>query len=495
MANEKQVIRALTEPSIILDDIQSTDVEDGTSPDFGSPSSPTKYSKQYGGVFPLIQINEKVFESGQIIDLRIYSSGDLPFATATFLVKDKSFYSTSFPKDGDLMSVFIRSKDDGFTPIRNDYEISNISINSDPGGGELSYDEMTVTGKLRVPGYSAVKCFSKKGSSFDVMLETATDLNLGFATNEVDTSDQQTWICPLVKTKDFLNQTTFSAWKDEKSFFTYFIDHYYYLNFVNVEPFYGEELEVDEALVLDLLTNDYGKDSSQGQALTKNVLSNWDEVSGTPFYINHYSLINNSAAINLTHGYKRFARYYDAYIQEDQSIYVDPMTTEGAENDKILLKGRPNEDFYLSEVETKWMGVQYGENGENSHEKLNYSKIHNFQNLIHLKKVGLKVSLAGINVNLRRMQTVPVVIVIKKDYTRKRINEPIDESDQSSIPNEDEPDRTKSALSFEETPITVDKTISGSYVIHDMTIIYEQGNFRQECTLYRREWPTPPQTH
>jgi hypothetical protein len=109
--------------------------------------------------------------------------------------------------------------------------------------------------------------------------------------------------------------------------------------------------------------------------------------------------------------------------------------------------------------------------------------------------MGLKVTMPNPNFNLRRMQTVPVVIIIRKDTVRKIINEPIDESQEKSKPNTNEPNSTKSIATAEQLPFTVDKTISGFYTIHSIDYVYEKGQFTQECTMYRREWPTPPQTH
>jgi len=107
----------------------------------------------------------------------------------------------------------------------------------------------------------------------------------------------------------------------------------------------------------------------------------------------------------------------------------------------------------------------------------------------------LKVTLANPNFNLRRMQTVPVIITIKKDLVRKKYNEPIDESQQKSPPNANEPNRTKSGLSHDDMYFAVDKTMSGYYTIDSFEYIYENGKMFQEMTLYRREWPTPPQTY
>ena len=493
MANELQLVRVQTEPTIILDDIQSIDTETGTAEAIGKPESPVAMSKQYGAVVPLIQILNFAFIGETIVSMTISSTDSIPTATFTVLIRDKSFYSTSFPKDGDLFSIFIRSKDNLFKPIRNDYEITSVKIS--PEQSENTTETMTVFGKLRIPGYDAIKCFSVKDTSLKTVMKVATDLKLGFATNEVDTADSQSWICPYDKVKDFLEDTVMSAYKDEDSFYTYFVDWYYYRNFVNVEPLFSEQTEIDEGMIISLLGNDYGKDSEQPKNQAKTVLTNWEEVQMTPSFIIKYNLTNRSADINLRHGYKRYVQYYDALIKENTAVFVDPKTTEGSENDKQLLKGRPLENFYLNQIEGKWLGVQYGGDGENCHGNYNYAKIHNFQNTVHLDKMGMTVELQGLNLNLRRMQSIPVVIVIKRDTTRKIINEPIDEAQEASNPNENEPNRTKPILDFENTPIALDKVASGFYVIKSMQITYREGKFKHSLDLIRREWPTPPQSH
>ena len=491
--NEKQTIRVLSEPTIVLDDLEAEDLESGTANSLGSPTSPVSYSKQYGGAFPLIQINSRTFNTEQIVDLEIRCTGDIPSASATFNINDKSFYSTSFPKDGDVMTVFIRSKNDLFKPVRNDYEITNVSVFPRDGGGENTPEDMTVTGVLRVPGYYATKCFSKNGTSMNCIHKVAADLNIGFASNEVDTADEQTWICPYDKVSDFIYDTVNSSWNDNRSFYKYFIDHYYYLNFINVESMFSEKSEIEDALGRELLFQDFGADTGgNAEFKGKVVLSNWDDMSSTNFYIQSYALRNFSASINNVHGHRRYAIFYDALIKQSVKVFSDPLTTDGSENTQVLLKGRPNEDFYLQQVQNKWMGVQYGKNGENCHEKYNVARITNFQNNVHLDKLSLVVNLENVNFNLRRMQPIPVVIVIKKDFTRKKINEPVDDDQQLSFPNTNEPDRSKSALSFEETPFVIDKTISGNYVIQDIIYKYVAGEFKQQCILVRREWPTPP---
>lgn len=494
MASEKSIIRVLSEPTIELDDLESKDIEEGTDPNNASPSSPVKYSKQYGGAFPLVKINEYVFTTNQVMTLELLCVSELPSINITLNITDKSFYSTSYPKDGDVLTVFIRSKNDVFKPIRNDYEITSINSIPRDGGDENTPDTITLSGVLRVPGYFATKCFSKRGTAMNVIHRTAADLKLGFASNEVDTSDEQAWICPYDKVSDFLYNTTSASWNNDKSFYTYFIDQYYYLNFVNIESMFSEKTDIDTAMVTSILTNDYVKDSEKAEHEGKLILSDWDELSMTNFYIMSYNINNNAASINNTHGYRRYAMFYDGLTKESVKIYSDPITTDGAEQDQILLKGRAGEDIYKQQVQNKWMGVQYGDNGENCHENYNVAKITNFQNTVHLDKMSMSVRLKTANFNLRRMQTIPVIIIVKKDTTRKIINEPIDDNgDSPKVQNEN--NKTQTAVKADELPFVIDKTLSGNYVIQKIIYTYKEGFFNQECVLIRREWSTPPQTH
>lgn len=492
MPNEKQLIRTITEPTIVLDDINVTTDEKTADDNVDNRLTPMKTVKQLGGVTPTVQILGKIFSGEEITSLIIHSSGQVPTCDVTLLVIDKSFYSRSFPKDGDLVSIFIRSRDDILKPIRNDYIITSVDVSNREGAGENAYESLYVTGVLNIPGYNDTKSFCKKGTSYTALMQVANDLKLGFATNEVNTSDSQSWLCAVDKPRDFITEVTSSAWKDTESFFHSYIDPFYYLNFVNVEPLFGEETEIEEAISLDLYTNDYGNDNVQGKSTGKSVITNWDEHSSTPFYIVRYSLFNESASINIRNGYKRYAVYYDALTKNRETAFVDPKTTEGAEKTKVLLKGRPREEFYKKQVQTNWMGVQYGENGENCHEKYNIAKIQNYQNIVHLGKMGLRVTLQSINSNLRRMQSVPVVIIIKRDTTRKVANTPADEDGQRANTDPNNPIEENTTLDAFDMPFTVDKTISGYYVLWSTSYVYVNGEFRQELFLVRREWPTPP---
>lgn len=471
MANEKQLIRSITEPTIELDDMSMIDVEEGTSKDAGFAKSDNKISKQLGAVLPYIRINGFSFQGEDIIEATISVRGNRPSFRCTVYVSDKSFYSKHYPKDGDLASVLVRSKDDKLKPIRNDYEITNVS-NYSKGPEGSTEDTLSISGLLRIPGLDAEMCFSKKGTSMEALVSTCHDIGLGFSSNEVNTADTMSWICPFNTVNDFIFSVVNASWKDTSSFFHYFIDQYYHLNFVNVNPLFSEQAETDDGILFDNFTNDYSAGNSTMKTTEKLLLSNISEYEGTSNYVKSASINNFSAAINIREGYKRYVQYYDSLIKEYQSIYVDPITSPDAENNSIILKGRKDEDFYLKQVKHKWMGILYG-NGENCHEKYLYAQIHNHQNLVHLNKIVLKVELGQFNPNLRRGMVIPYIHTIRRDRTRKEANTPEFITTQDSI------------------GMTIDKFYSGYFKINSMDIVYRNGEMFQTLDLIRREWPTP----
>jgi hypothetical protein len=482
MAKETQLIRTISEPSIPLDEMSVPDIDhvDSTQDNTSGNDSHLKYSKMSGSLYPLVKINDTIFGGNDIIGMEISSDGFLPTINLRIQMKSKFFYSTGFPKDGDVVSIFIRSNDDSIKPVRNDYDITSVNVNS--SGSETNADTMYVSGILRVPGLKAMKCFSKRGSSSSALQSTAEDLGLGFATNEPTTNDEQAWICPYNTVQDFCEEVTLSSWKDSESYFTSFIDIFYYLNHVNVDPLFSEKADIDDAVGIELFSQDYAVDSERFKSARKHVLSNWDNVKQTNFYIEKYEQKNNSTKVGLVDGYKRYLHYYDGLLREKQTIFADPKVTPGAEKDSIILKGRANENFYLDQVSHRWMGNVYGNDGENSHEKLLYAKVWNHQNMRHSKKFSLKVVTTGINMNIRRFQAIPVVIVIVKDLLRKKANEPVEDSGA---------DEGKSAGDQEHMPFTVDKFYSGFYVVDSVKYKYENFRFTQEMNLIRREWPNP----
>jgi len=164
--------------------------------------------------------------------------------------------------------------------------------------------------------------------------------------------------------------------------------------------------------------------------------------------------------------------------QECEKMSIETLITNGKEDNHIILKGRPNENYYLEQTKTKWNGVIID---DNVHDMYKISKMNNFHNNNQINKLLLNVEMSRINFNLRRMQPVMLLIFVVDDTQRKEFNMP------QSIKNQYKDD---------EMPFSIDQFFSGCYVIKDIKYRYDRkdkdnGKFYQTMTLMRREWPNP----
>ena len=496
--NQLQVIKQIVKPTIVLDDIAVQDLETGqanTGADNQGKEYPTKYTKAVAYDVPMFQINDIIYRDKDIDSMTIYSIDFLPTIRVRLLVRAKFTYSKSFPKDGDLLSVFIRSKDDSLKPIRNDYEIT--SVNVDSSGNELGIDYMTITGILNVP-VTPMACFTKKGTSLDVLQSIAEDYSLGFATNETATKDEQNWICPFKRPQEFINEVTDAAWKDENSFFTSFIDIFYHLNFVNIEPMFSAKPGFEKGLNIESFSMDFDVDTADYAELMKNlqgiVFTNHSSAQYSQFQIGKYQQVNLANQKNIADGYMKYMHYYDALLKQKKTVFSDPKVTEGASESMFTFKGRnsDNQQRYI-QVTHRWMGTMYGTNGENCHSKYLYAQVWNYQNRVHMDKLYLEMELVGVNMNLRRYQTIPLIITVQDDLQRRQANPPEDPTNSSTPPTTETANRTPSSMDQDEVPFVVDKFYTGFCVVDSIEYIYEQGKMKQKCKLLRREWPAPPQ--
>jgi hypothetical protein len=478
MAVEKKIIK-LAKPTIALDQMDHINTDDPNSP----VQSTERKHKQMGSLFPLVQINKYKFTENELTRFRLDETGEYPTLSVTVVSSDGVFLSKSYPKDGDPISIFVRSKLDEFNPIRLDFEITNVqSGKSTDSDGEVA--KYTFNGVLRVPGlyYDHCRAFKDKGS-MDVLMDVATELQLGFASNETMTDDKMTWICPFDTYLKFINDVTLASYKDEDSFFDFFIDKYYNLNFVNVNNQFGEEFELDEALDNFQAQRDYNAGHVLEKFDTKLLLSNHKNLRGQGNWISNYTLVSNAGEVIITNGYRRYVQFYDAHgsasnpADKYQSHFIEPSNTKNVGDDKILQRGRMKEpEIYKNTNKYKWLGIHESLPDGNAHKNYMHAIIQNWQNRQEIDKYELRVWLPRCNFNLYRGMRVPVLILNTGSQSRLQV--------------------TKQPEQAEEERLTFDRFLSGYYYIKGMTVSWNADDtvFRQELILTRREWPIPPQT-
>ena len=137
-SDEKTIIRSLLKPKIVLDELALSDVFSSTSDKIpqSKPKEVTGHQEQnsVGTDYPLVAINNYTVSLEELDTFRIDCTGFLPRLFLSFdLVNSTTFKSQAMPKDGDIVNVFIRAKNDVFKPVRNDYVITGVDIGK---GGE-----------------------------------------------------------------------------------------------------------------------------------------------------------------------------------------------------------------------------------------------------------------------------------------------------------------------------------------------------------------------
>jgi hypothetical protein len=507
--DEKTIIRSLFDPTIPIDKMEIRDVSTKTgdeySPDVKGTETGWKVENLLGQDYPFIIINDYHFDEREILYFEINESDFLPTCTFIFsLVKSDVFSSKSMPKDGDILSVFIRAKNDAFKPIRNDYLI--LTCDAGEGGLENLGREITITGELFIPRIHDQKIASKKGTSFSVLKEIAKELGLGFATNESDTNDFQEWVCPNESYKQWIEKIAKHSWKNTESFYKVFIDVYYHLNFVNVNnQLIGQEIVASQIIDIPGIKNywlDQKNDSQDNQQVSTKMLTNIDGFSPTNMFIKGYKTINNSSSINKIWGYKKLIQFFDLKSKKYWELFIEPIVTKGAEREKIILKGRIKtnksdnnpktyeEDLWKTQNISEWKGIQ----SKNVHSNWFYAEEYNARNLAELEKMYLEVRINRWNPNIFMYEKLPVLFMNSEiDYTKNTSDTSAE--DEEIIGNE----------TFR-LP-SIDQFNSGFYVVFGKRILYEKNNsqfdpypsgtkysgpmFSEVIMLTRREWNIP----
>jgi hypothetical protein len=424
-------------------------------------------------------------------------TGFLPVIDFSFYAGNPTFISTNYPKDGDVVSVYISSPEGYYKPIRMDFNILNVRSSvsskysdsgsaSDPDGSQFRF---SITAECRIPSLYTplIKSFREKNSQ-QTLLEVSQDLNLGFSTNEDSTEDVMTWICPNYSYYDFIQEVCLRSYKDDdSSFFDCWIDPYYNLNFVNLGTQFGYDGIVKEEVVFatGYSSNKNYKpnvliDGSPPVNIRRTylLLRNLLDKDVYPFGINGYTLISNAGTnVNKT-GYIVNIGFYDENLDDpdpaNKYINYDIESITGKEivSGQILQKGRGNDDEYKKEKRREWLGM-LNRKDDTGGVHLNYfhAKYQNLINYNDCTKFSLKVELDGYFPGIYRGQVVPVQIEVGKINLRS-------ENTGNSSPG------TKNTS----TGYKTDNFLSGNYVVMGIEIYWSNSGFKQILYLSKRDW-------
>lgn len=466
-----------------------------------------------GVLYPVIKINDTIFSETEIQQVNISSDGFLPTIDICIKMNNEMFIEKDMPKDGDIISTFIRTNTSALNYLRNDFIITSCNTNITSKSTTI-----LVSGKLFIPGLDAkYNRYAFIGSSKTVLKNIAKKFNIGFSTNDFDdTNDFQNWIC-TGNNYSFIKDITMHSWKNNTSFYKTWIDLYYDLCFVNINKFLLSDQNTEDEIDITFQTM-----SAQYQTLLSQH-NNLDNVKlsiklfttfkgfrGSPFYIKKWYQTNNSAEVSFKHGYSIESLVYrhnpNLFAKSDASCFETLTNIPAYDQTKldthIILRGRPsydkntnpkdeearaNYDLAQEYINKEWKGIEYLLNDDDSsennnddwsgnvHKNYNRALSHNEINLAELEKMYITIECDGLCLQVMRGERIPVIITYDLLSTQGTV-----------LPNDQHEDN-------------INRMYSGFYIVDSITYSYNlkmkdlnvHSRYTTTLVLKRREWPTP----
>lgn len=405
---------------------------------------------------PIVGVN---IEPSTIIYVKLYNSNFLPSIELYCEDSKGILFNDLYPFDHDtLLCIFIKSNSESVYPIRMDFRVTEYETIKNNDNSNLKY---LIKGIINVDDLHYNRFEAKKGTSYNIIKEISTQMNLGFASNVSSSDDEMKWINPSESYITFINEITKYSFISEDSFVWTFIDFYYNINYINIQNELNEFNRNVQCPMTDTQLDETKEEKNSLLYLTNN-----KSASNSNGYITKYNLINQSYKINLEKNYKVIDTWYDKTentiyrktlknLESDQSkLSSDEGTLKQLiDNGSQLFCENANNEYFIGKIDSK----------NNVHKNYALAKLSNKFNLKNLEKMKMIVTLDKINFSITRFQNIRVEIynindLFSKDADTKMAGENINEK------------------------------LSGYWIVTGINYIYKRTNgVEQEITLMRRD--------
>ena len=429
-------------------------------------NQPYKYAYR----IPLIAIDDYRINQVDLGAFKLDYTGFMPTLMFEFVDSSNTILSTTIPKDGSIISVYIGGQGDElyYKPIRQDFVLTNIRKIA---GGDQNYGgylKYRVYGKLNVPyGYRKESWDCGKCNVMQALFNIAVWTGLGFSTNftNTNTPDTMKWLNNQNSTYfDFIEDITAHACYSPNTFFTSFIDQYNVLNFVECHSLlsHGGSKTDTPAMIykcypphelpdydpsqgktpynqLPLKEGEDDPYNNQYQKVSYYFLSNNDYFDGWSNFIDEYHEISNGNSA-ISDGIKTHATYTDSNVGDwgfsncDFVIRpIDNMKRETMTQKIEAIPDEPDQKSYIPLNLPQMANLEYTENlptvdcisnvesynnfGEidtsNMFKQYFFAEVQNKYQMKCMKKCGLKVKLQNYNPAVTKFSRIWVDIYDK----------------------------------------------------------------------------------
>lgn len=351
--------------------------------------------EEFGASSPYITINTLAFWDDYIYEFEMDTSGFLP--RVKFIINDiNARLVNEFMPIDDIACVYIRSDNTDFESVRQDFKIISFQ--------NLGTNLYAVDGVLNVPNLYNDEIFGHKGTSFSCLKKIASELGIGFASNISDTNDSMYHICSNTNYKEFIEKDIMEyIYKDDKSFFTCYIDQWYYLNLVEINSLISSTIDPEEMSFVSMGGELHEEKDKDIEGL---FLSNLPESDGRANFISGYDIINYGGRKGIKNGYRQNIIYYDKDKKEHNQYFVESLTTEGIDTDSRVIKGERTEDHTknIRNIHFESLFV------DNAHDNYFFAKVFNKINIEELSKFNVRFYMNGVNYALSNYMSIPIHI-------------------------------------------------------------------------------------
>jgi hypothetical protein len=492
--NIRKAILQYRNPDIFLDELSVIDTssQDGDL-QLNDQKAGNVQKKYFGKTAPLVRINTEII--GGIRYFKLDLTGFKPKLVFRFETSDERFISTSYPKDGDIVSIYIRPLGEMFKPIRMDFIINEV-ISPFNGGPYTDYtpstgkfQTYTIMAEVRIPKLYKHICKSFNGNSSDALLKIAEDLNLGYASNETKTKDSMNWLSPNLDYQTLIRDVVNNSWLGEEDYFDCWIDQYYNINLVNLKKQFDEVNPKIENMRVAYGADSFGDVFPGGGAPETYevefplILTNSTQFSKSPLFITDMSIEQNAGSINKDLGYFQKIQFYDSKLVSDKpknkfvEYDIESVTNKNLGSRDTINKGRLGEDIYKDEIKKTYVGTIYF---DNVHENFQQASAQNILNRNDSYKIILKVKNRAWTPFLYRGQNLPVAIFSEGSQSTSA------SSSYNPVAGE------KSTLANSADKRNINAFLSGNYVVLGFTIEYDEEGIYQSMLLGKKQWALNP---
>lgn len=492
----KQTLKGTLLPSIELKTLADLDTSSATAANdnivmIAKKSQPTTAQKM-GANKPFVKIGGHIVS--KIETLTIDETGFLPKVSMVFVDELGEFSGYYFPKTNLIMNLYLKAGSDKFKPIRCDFLITSMkAIPSSYSGESRSAGSGTayiVKGELYIPLiYKQDPVSYPNMSSKEALIAISKELGLGFVENECSPNDKMTWVNSNRSYSDFIQEIASHAYQSDDSFFTAFIDKYYYLNFIEVntqlliEDMQDTFITSSNAMMKDMNQSSEDKDEVRAKLedeVIPNFLTTEMDKKGLSNFIFSLGLNSDHGGILRDHGYKKQIYYYDHTKNESDpakkftDFYIEPLKSEDRDETEFMVA---QEEALVSQPTSKWMNIDYG----NTHPQWYASRLLNHHNMLELNKLQLKASTRNINFQVVKGSVVPIYVTVQQAEKLFKASPRLNNKDESEeeIPDED---------LNKELP---DEQLTGFYYLIGTKYYYDSLSpnlLYTDLYLARREW-------